>query len=139
LVNEAAITAMPVFTQVIVAKITSTNTAAIMGSSPNANIGRYTTTWFMSGGTLLAGTTADTTGWHIFIGVFNGASSVFRVDGTEAAGNAGANTMQQVRLFSGDNASFTKGSIREAALYNRALTGPERTALHAHLAAKYGL
>jgi hypothetical protein len=108
--------------------------SATLGTSGNAGSKNY----FLEGGTSFAGPTADTA-WHVFIGVFNGASSVLAVDGTETTGNTGTARRDILTLAYHRAGQWTNMAVAEVALYDKALTAGERTSTVTALRAQYGL
>ena len=91
-------------------------------------------------GSLFTTTTATDTNWHVFIGVFNGASSVFKRDnGTEQTGNPGAEAISTLKLGSGPSATKPAIDIAEFGLFDRALDSTERAALASSLVSNYAI
>lgn len=79
--------------------------------------------------------------WYSVIGVFNGASSVLRVNGTEAAGNSGApggDPFSPGVAIGGDGTYWFKGKIEEAVLMQGALGSGDRALLETQRRAFYG-
>lgn len=96
------------------------------------------------GGSAINSTVAPDTGWHIVGGVFDGASSRVRVDGTVGTGTV-TNTADGVlpRITLGSNAAATAnyldGEILEVRVYTRALTTQDMDALRTFLKARYSI
>lgn len=93
-------------------------------------------------GSTLTGTTVTAGTWHVFVGVFDGASSTLRVDSTETGGSVGTGSMSSgvVNLAPvAGGASASAVDIAEAGIFARALNSTERATLAGNLAASYGL
>jgi hypothetical protein len=125
-------------TVVLVAKILGGNTAFFGANGANWNIGVSTTKFYMNAGTTILGPALDSA-WHVFIAVFDGASSVFSVDGVEYAGNAGTNQPTNLRMFSIGGTAYATGGVRDVAIYPSALNPADRQTLTAALKKKYNL
>lgn len=137
--NQVAITALPQpVTLLVVAKLTTTAAGALLGASPNCSVGVYSGKWFLNAGATVSGADVTTGQWKVLIATINGASSVLSVNGVETAGNAGTNTMQNIRLFSGDIVAYTNATIRKAVIWPSALTQAQRDQLVSHLVGYYG-
>ncbi|TVU61561.1 LamG domain-containing protein [Paenarthrobacter nitroguajacolicus] len=93
---------------------------------------------FLEGGSTVNGPAADQA-WHVFIGVFNGASSVLSVDGTEVSGNTGTARRDILTLGYHRAGQWTNMAVAEVALYDKALSAGERTSTVNALRAQYGL
>lgn len=79
------------------------------------------------------------TDWHVFVGVFNGATSVVRMDGTESgAVTTGTGTMGALGVGPGLS-SRPQVDVAEFGMFDRALDATERSNLVAALQAQYGL
>lgn len=90
--------------------------------------------------TALSGAAA-TTSPVIVIAKFNGTSSLIRVNGTEATGDAGTGTASQLFVGGGTStptAPYNK-DIGEVCIYSRGLTGAEISALETHLRSRWGI
>lgn len=93
-----------------------------------------------SGAILDTGTVLDTS-FHVFGGVFNGASSEARLDGTSTGGNAGS-TNGGTGLFLGSNgvpAQFSDSDIAEVAIYGKLLNATELDTLETYFSEKYNI
>lgn len=66
---------------------------------PNGNFGIF------AGSSIDSGVAADTS-WHTIVAVFNGTSSVLRVDGVETAGNSGGRTKSGFRVGAGFDGTY---------------------------------
>ena len=79
--------------------------------------------------------------FHIFVGVFNGASSSLLVDGIlTASGDIGAANLANVRLQSNVAGSVeSELDMAEILIYDHALSTTDRQNVEAYLKAKYGL
>lgn len=89
--------------------------------------------------TKLAGTSALDAGAHLVVGIFDGSSSVVRVDRVdEATGNAGTASGANVNLGAGETggglSSFVVGRIAEVLWYGRRLTATEMEQAEDYLA-----
>lgn len=97
-------------------------------------------TWQMNAGTVYNSSVASDASWHVFGALFNGASSLLRVDGVAStAGNAGANTLD--RLIIGNFGSVNlawPGHIGELFVVNRQMTTAEMLGAESHLKSKWG-
>lgn len=139
-------------TLVIVAKLQDTGVTGLRiiaggqnGSDPaaeNAVLGTSGTApnkiLYLQGGSTINGPAADQS-WHVFIGVFNGASSVLAVDGTEVTGNTGTARRDILTLGYHRTGLWTNVAVTEVALYDKALTAGERTSTVNALRAQYGI
>lgn len=99
--------------------------------------------WQMSASSLIQHTTTKVGGsHHSHIGVFNGASSSYRVDGVTVAGNTGAATSTGIHLGAWDAPSPAAykldGFIAEVIIYASALSTASVEALHIYLKTKWG-
>lgn len=96
----------------------------------NAGGGSYL--WRTNAGANLDSLVAvDTTDWHIFTMVHDGASSKFRVDGVERTGNAGTQSMLGLVLGSRYDlgSSWANCDIHAVQIHDSALTTPEIEAI----------
>lgn len=75
------------------------------------------------------GSATATTGWKRVIVVFNGASSVISINGTEWAGNFGAQSRLLFSLGGQRSAQFTDTAVSHASIYPKALSSAERADL----------
>lgn len=92
--------------------------------------------FYMFAGTVLSNGAADND-WHVFAGVFNGASSEFFIDGASVAtGNAGSNSLAAVMLSRNNNGATLglDGDILEAIVYSSALDSADITSVSTYLA-----
>lgn len=89
--NWAVVPTRP-FTCIIAGKSLSTASQSVwFHQTFNISFGITAPNWQVSAVTSLAGGTPDSTTWHVFTFVINGASSVLRVDGVQvAAGTTGS-------------------------------------------------
>lgn len=79
------------------------------------------------------------TNWHVVIGVFNGASSVTSLDGTEVTGTLGTNsTPSSFFSLAHYGTSFSQLDILSVAYAPVALSAPERAAEVANLRSIHG-
>lgn len=138
------------FTLVTVAKLTTAGAGVLAAGedaayTPSliARIGSTATVFEIdAGATLLHTATADAN-WHVFIAVFNGASSVFSVDGNEVTGAAGSNSLgpnlhiQQLPVAGGS--STYPGQTADIGIYPSALTSAQRATLNGWLRSEYGI
>ena len=96
----------------------------------------------VSGATFVTGSNIGTAP-HVLELVVNGASSKFRLDGgTEATGNAGANTWGQVRVGSnsvGDAGTFWDGVIAEIVVASGELDAATRANVRRYLGRRYAI
>lgn len=80
---------------------------------------------------------------QIVAAVYNGASSVIRVDGVATTGDVGAHATKSTALTIGHRASLSgnayDGIISEVLWYDRALATGEIEAIERYLGAKYGI
>lgn len=128
-------------TMVGVGKVVSGATAVLFGTVGNWSIGLVNgNRFFMNAGASILGPALDDK-WHVFIGVFDGANSVFSVDGIEYAGDAGSNQPVNLRLFSQGAATtpHVVGGVRMQAIYPGAMSQPDRQKLTAALMGRYKL
>ena len=77
---------------------------------------------------------------HQMTAVFNGASSVLRVDGSAITlgGSPGSNGLTSPGIGGSSMASWFVGYICEVAFYSAALTGPQIASLESYLVGKWG-
>jgi hypothetical protein len=90
----------------------------------------------------IVGGPLDLTAFHVLEGVFNGASSLAKVDGNAGAtGNAGPLGGSGVTLGSGGNTTnyFTNYQLARALVYAGALDATQRSQLRSHLGTRYGV
>lgn len=116
------------------------SSAVISGASgPANNIGANSasTFWVMNAGAVLVapGAAAVDTASHIFMGVFNGANSVIRVDTNEATGDGGTNNRTLMRM--GYGAGYERMNAYAVIVLPYAAAKPERDAIYAQLRADY--
>jgi hypothetical protein len=131
---------------VAVAKCTDiTGARVIAGSSNSASQShiQINTSGFpgLRAPTTQSGVNAKNGAFHVFVGIFNGASSKLWVDGTqEVAADPGSNGLAGLKV----GADFTGsgrfvGDIAEVIFYQGALSNTDRDALETYLGAKYGI
>jgi len=126
-------------TMVVIGKVLTGDGAVLVGANgANWNIGVTSTKFFMNAGLTILGPNKDTA-WHVFIAVFNGAASVFSVDGVEYAGDAGTNQPTNLRMFSSGGGIYATGGVRDVAIYPGAMSQVDRQKLTAQLKDKYSL
>lgn len=102
------------------------------GNNPNS--------WALfAGNSNVYGTQNDTA--SLFTGVFDGASSVLREDGTQtASGDPGSNSIDGISLGAyADQSAYGEVDIYEVVVYNDRLTGTEIDKQEQRLADKYGI
>jgi len=133
------------FTTVIVARTFSLTSGLTMfgstsGSTALSTIGVTSGNFVAYAGSNLTGTAADY-GWHVFSVAFNGASSVFRIDGVQvAAGNPGTNTSAGVRHGANSTlASFFRVGVCESIHYTGAKDNTQLAAIESALMSAYGI
>lgn len=109
-------------------------------SNRHALFQESSTNWQYYAGSLVNDGTSNTN-VHLFQALFNGASSVLRVDGgAGTSGNAGSNNLTGLTL--GAQPSGTSnwgGDIAEVIVYNMSLSATEINGVALYLGAKYGL
>lgn len=125
-------------TMVVVGKMTGTDATLVGANGSNWNLGVSSTKFYINAGATILGPARDSA-WHVFIAVFNGASSVFSVDGVEYAGDAGSNQPTNLRMFSTGGGIYATGGVRDVAIYPSALNQADRQALASSLKHKYGI
>jgi hypothetical protein len=133
------------FTFVGVAKITLlASFKAFMGNGTIANAQLLGTAgsnaWRMYAGTGFTNGTATQDVAHLFVGEFNGASSIFTIDGSAVVGNPGINTtLDGLTMCTGASGS-SHGSyhVAWASCINRVLTTDEKAGLLAWSRSHYG-
>lgn len=78
--------------------------------------------------------------WHVMYGVFNGASSVASLNGTEVAGDAGSagNTGFNLGSSAGGGNKMT-GDIAEVLVYGDAKNASDRATIRRYLGSRYGI
>jgi hypothetical protein len=133
------------FTKIILARTFSlasglTLMGSTSGSTALSTIGITSGNFTAYAGTNLAGSAADY-GWHVFSVVYNGASSVFRIDGVEvAAGNPGSNTTAGIRHGANSTlATFFRIGVSESIHYTDAKDITFLGTLEAVLMDAYGI
>lgn len=95
----------------------------------------------MYAGAVVNGPASDTIA-HVFIAEYNGASSKFKVDGTETTGNAGAAPIDGITLgshYSGGGTELLDGRIAFVGLYDGILTDDEKQNLTFWAEEHYGI
>lgn len=82
---------------------------------------------------------AKPTGFQLWTGLFNGASSTLRQnDGTPATGDPGSNTMTGVRLCADHSlAAFVPVDMCEVLIYNASVSAANQTLVREYLKAKW--
>ena len=92
-------------------------------------------------GSILSSTVSTDTAWHAFVSVFNGGSSVARVDATEAAGSAGTRNATIFTIgaanLSGGVSQFWSGDVVEVLAWDKALSLAERDAAVEYFTLRY--
>ena len=77
---------------------------------------------------------AADTNFHIFKIVFNGASTIIGVDGSDITGNAGAGAIDGLTIGSAyNNLSYMNGAIGEVVFCNAALSAGDEASLETYL------
>lgn len=98
--------------------------------------------WAMFAGTNLNGS-ASNGNWNIWMGLFNGVSSRFWLNGiaNSAVGNAGTSNAEGITIGSNIGGATFKwdGDIPEVIIYDPNLSTPDINQVGQYLAAKYGL
>ncbi len=97
------------------------------------------TDWrYFAGSVISSGVTADGL-WHVHVGAFNGASSVYYLDDTSiATGNPGTQLHNFILIGNDDGGSFGwSGEIAEVILYNSVLSTSNRQAVEGYLQTKW--
>lgn len=131
------------YTMVCIGKQPSAAGEGMMGVDNGSYAGTLTE-WTAAGVRSYAGSNFDVVTaantWHALIHLFNGASSVISVDGSESTGNPGAqatsnNPFTLGRELTGTNFS---GLFIEAGWIAGTISGGNRTALNANMHAAYG-
>lgn len=100
-----------------------------------------TNVWTITSGTNLSGGTPDTNP-HLITGVFGGASSILRLDGSQlASGTAGTSSGSSAPFLGAAPAGGQRwdGWIAEVLHYDSVLSGPDIALVEAYLTAKWGL
>lgn len=100
-----------------------------------------TNVWTITSGTNLEGGTPDTNP-HLITGVFGGASSILRLDGSQlASGTAGTSSGSSAPTLGATSAGNQRwdGWIAEVLHYDSVLSGGDIAAVEAYLTAKWGL
>lgn len=93
------------------------------------------------GGSFVADGDSDSD-WHVWAGVFNGVSSVLRLDRSQvASGDSGANDPTGIRIGARDNAiaNWWLGHIAEILIYPTLLDGLQISDVENYLASKWGI
>lgn len=105
----------------------------------------YTNTanrWFAYAGVELDGTVDNDLGWHQINNLYNGSSSVMRLDGRQiASGNTGTSGFTNARFSFGNTPALNRGSnvsIAEVLFYFRLLTSSEQLLVESYLTSKWG-
>ena len=130
------------FTFVAVAQYDDVDTAArnTVCGAPALYFRTNAGNWNMNAGTALIGS-ADDALPHVLVGIFNGATSEYRKDGTSMiVGNAGTSGISAAAFNIGRNQASTTwdGIIGEVVVTNTALSGADLTALESYLRTKWG-
>ena len=97
--------------------------------------------YFASAGTSLGAGGPITFDWKYITAVYNGSSSVLRVNGVELkTGNAGLDNRQGVTLFGRYDADrLLDGDIAEVIIADGAVSGSDLTSIEGYITSKYGL
>lgn len=95
----------------------------------------------MNAGTGVSEATSSGSAWRIITAVYNGASSVGRVNGTQViASNVGANGYSAAPFgLSAANPTGLNGDIAEVAFFAGAISDNDRLAVEAYLSTKYSI
>lgn len=144
IVSLAAITQAQPYTIFATAKVTGVaSTQGIVGASafvPALEV-RAGPTWTMYAGTLLSAGVPETTNWHQLSAVYNGASSILRLDGAQIAAGAAGTTAWSNAISIGDEsngANAWNGDIGEVLIYNSTISGANLTSIESYLKTKWG-
>lgn len=110
------------------------------GSTALSTVGITSGNFVAYAGANIVGPAADY-GWHVFSVVYNGASSVLRIDGVQVAtGNPGTNTSGGIRHGGNSTLSaFSRVGVSESIHYTGAKTAGELAAIEAALMGAYGI
>lgn len=111
------------------------------GTSTRWLMGGTATNWIMFAGSVLDTGDAQDTDAHVHTCIFNGASSKYRLDGTEiGSGDAGAQGLAMTLIGCGNSqTAFHPGDIAEVLIYDSALSAGNLALVEAYLSAKYAL
>lgn len=133
------------FTTVIVARTFSLTSGLTMfgstsGSTALSTIGITSGNFTAFAGSNLTGPAADY-GWHVFSVVYNGSSTVFRIDGVQvAAGTNGTNTSAGIRHGANSTlATFFRIGVCESIHYTGSKDSTFLGILEADLMSAYGI
>jgi hypothetical protein len=133
---------------VVAEQASSTGTQIMLHSTSGASCPFYLTSNgkanLFSGAALATAGTTTMTDPHVIECVFNGASSVVAIDGTETTGTTGSGAIGigsgiRVGANQGATAEFFNGDIAEIVCYAGAMDSTDRSAVRAALGAKYGI
>ncbi len=117
---------------------------ASAAAAPNA-ASMYTTSTngyaAISAPTERAASTDLTSAWHVYVGIFNGASSKIWIDGTNVVtADPGANGFTGIKIGANwTGAARFVGDVAEVIVYGGALSDTDRNALETYLGAKYNI
>jgi hypothetical protein len=113
------------------------NRQAWSNTATEPTIYTLTTYRFYAGGDANT-TVGDDAGWHVIVGIFNGASSSLRIDEVEFTGNPGGNGQQFISIGGTVSGGFYwDGMVAHAILYQGAVADP--SGLSAALNAKWAV
>ena len=110
-----------------------------LGNQPSFNVNGGV--WRMYAGTPVVSAVPDTAVPRLVVAVFNGASSLLRINGSQVvSGDAGANPLRILSLGSNEGTSqFWDGWIAEAIAVEGAVAGSDLTNLESYLNAEWAV
>ncbi|MCE9600303.1 MAG: hypothetical protein K8S54_20260 [Spirochaetia bacterium] len=128
----------------IVARRTSAGTINTFfdGDANRNNFNHLNTgTYSIYAGTALNSAVISAASYRVLFAAYNGASSILGVDGfADTNGNAGATPMGTPMIGADSTGAFQLvGDIAEIIIYNKSLTGAERTSVTNYLKTRYGI
>jgi hypothetical protein len=130
-------------TILVVANQTSKSTLGCIvetrsGSSQRMRLNITTGFLTVYAGNSITDATDHSGAFHVFTGVYNGASSFSYVDGTQvASGDANTNSGGSLAIGTTEGSSFLTGDIAEVLIYNTALSGTNRGSVESYLKTKW--
>lgn len=137
------------YTLFIVVKFTNfgaTNMYALDGGNQNGGIvynGVGTTAFGLYAGGSVLSISATNTNWNYVGAVYNGASTIFSLNGTESSpGNPGTSSITNLTIGEPGGVSSgaeLDGDIAEIIYYSGIVSSGDRILINGYLAAKYGL